>query len=36
MRRYGPFPLPVVLFCFTMENNEGWYTWVGAGRLLGR
>ena len=28
MLRYGPFPFPVVLFCFTMENNEGWYTWV--------
>jgi hypothetical protein len=26
--RYGPFPFPVVLFFFTMENNEGWYTWV--------
>ena len=25
---YGPFPFPVVLFFFTMENNEGWYTWV--------
>lgn len=28
MLRYGPFPFPVVLFCFTMENNEGWYTWA--------
>ena len=28
MRRCGPFPFPVVLFCFTMENNEGWFTWV--------
>jgi hypothetical protein len=28
MLRYGHFPFPVVLFCFTMENNEGWYTWV--------
>jgi len=26
--RHGPFPFPVVLFFFTMENNEGWYTWV--------
>jgi hypothetical protein len=26
--RYRPFPFPVVLFFFTMENNEGWYTWV--------
>ena len=26
--RYGPFPFPVVLFFFTMENNEGWYTWA--------
>jgi hypothetical protein len=28
MLRYRPFPFPVVLFFFTMENNEGWYTWV--------
>jgi hypothetical protein len=28
MLRYGPFPFPVVLFFFTMENNESWYTWV--------
>jgi hypothetical protein len=28
MLRYGHFPFPVVLFCFTMESNEGWYTWV--------
>ena len=28
MLRYGPFPFPVVLFLFTMENNEGWYTWA--------
>ena len=28
MLRYGPFALPVVLFFFTMENNEGWYTWA--------
>lgn len=28
MLRYGPFPFPVVVFCFTMENNEGWYTWA--------
>jgi len=26
--RYAPFPFPVVLFFFTMENSEGWYTWV--------
>jgi hypothetical protein len=26
--RDGPFPFPVVLFYFTMENSEGWYTWV--------
>jgi hypothetical protein len=26
--RHGPFPFPVVLFFFTMEKNEGWYTWV--------
>jgi hypothetical protein len=28
MLRCGAFPFPVVLFFFTMENNEGWYTWV--------
>jgi hypothetical protein len=28
MLRHRPFPFPVVLFFFTMENNEGWYTWV--------
>jgi hypothetical protein len=28
MLRYSPFPFPVVLFFFTMENDEGWYTWV--------
>jgi hypothetical protein len=28
MLRCGPFPFPVVLFFFTMENNEGWYTWA--------
>ena len=28
MLRYGPFPFPVVLFFFTMENSEGWYTWA--------
>src|SRR4051812_37372354 len=26
--RYGPFPFPVVLFFFSMENSEGWYTWA--------
>jgi hypothetical protein len=26
--RYGPFPFPVALFFYTMENGEGWYTWV--------
>jgi hypothetical protein len=25
---YGPFGFPVCLFFFTMENNQGWYTWV--------
>jgi hypothetical protein len=28
MLRYGPFPFPVVLFFFTMEDSKGWYTWV--------
>ena len=28
MCRYGPFPFPVVLLFFTMENSEGWYTWA--------
>lgn len=27
-RRYSPFPFPVVLFFFTMEDNGSWYTWV--------
>jgi hypothetical protein len=26
--RYGPFPLPVCLFFFTMEGDGAWYTWV--------
>jgi hypothetical protein len=26
VRRYGPFPFPVVLFLFTMEEDKGWYT----------
>jgi hypothetical protein len=28
LNRYGPFAFPVVLFFFTMENNEGLYTWA--------
>jgi hypothetical protein len=24
----GPFPFPVLLFLFTMEKDQGWYTWV--------
>jgi hypothetical protein len=28
VRRYGPFPFPVCLFMFTMENDQGWFTWV--------
>ena len=24
----GPFPFPVILFFFTMEKNQAWYTWV--------
>ncbi len=28
VHRYGPFPLPVCLFFFTMENDQAWYTWV--------
>jgi hypothetical protein len=31
--RYGPFPYPVVLFFFTMQNGEGWYTWATEPRL---
>ena len=26
--RSGPFPFPVVLFYFTMEDNQGWFTWA--------
>ena len=25
---HGPFPFPVVLFLFTMEDGRGWSTWV--------
>ncbi|MHC5539516.1 hypothetical protein ACYOEI_14965 [Singulisphaera rosea] len=28
MLRFGPFPFPVVLFFFTMQDNGGWYTWA--------
>ncbi|MCI0641412.1 MAG: DUF4365 domain-containing protein [Gemmataceae bacterium] len=28
VKRYGPFPRPVCLFFFTMENDDAWYTWV--------
>ena len=28
MKRYGPFLRPVCLFLFTMENDEGWYSWA--------
>jgi hypothetical protein len=28
MLRHGPFPFPVALFFYTMENGEGWYTWT--------
>jgi hypothetical protein len=27
-KQYGPFVRPVCLFLFTMDNDEGWYTWV--------
>src|SRR5260370_30000529 len=40
-QRVGPFPYPVCLFHFTMEDNQGYYTWVaepvvvdGAPKLL--
>jgi hypothetical protein len=26
--RCGPFPYPVVLFFYTMENGDGWYAWA--------
>lgn len=25
---YGPFAFPVCMFFFTMEENQGWYTWI--------
>jgi hypothetical protein len=25
---YGPFPFPVVVFFFTMQNDGAWYSWV--------
>jgi len=28
MLHYGPFPFPVVLFFFAMENDQGWYAWA--------
>ena len=28
MLRLGPFPYPVVLFFYTMEDGEGWYSWT--------
>ncbi len=28
IQRSGPFPFPVLFFYFTMEDNQGWYTWV--------
>jgi hypothetical protein len=28
LKGYGPFPRPVCLFLFTMENDAGWYTWI--------
>jgi hypothetical protein len=28
MLRNGPFPFPVVLFFFAMEDDQGWYAWV--------
>jgi hypothetical protein len=26
--RYAPFPFPVVVFFFTMEDDRSWYTWA--------
>src|SRR6266852_8479667 len=28
VQRHGPFPRPVCLFFYTMENDGAWYTWV--------
>jgi len=28
LQRVGEFPYPVCLFYFTMEDNQGYYTWV--------
>jgi hypothetical protein len=28
LKRYGPFPHPVCLFVFTMEDDGAWYTWA--------
>jgi hypothetical protein len=27
-QKHGPFAFPVCLFFFTMEENQGWYTWI--------
>jgi hypothetical protein len=26
--RYAPYPYPIVVFFFTMEDDQGWYTWA--------
>lgn len=28
LKRFGPFPHPLCLFYFTMENDGAWYTWI--------
>jgi hypothetical protein len=27
-RKHGPYPFPVVLFFFTMQDEGAWYSWV--------
>ena len=34
MLRYGPFPFPVALFFYTMEDGRGWYTWCNEPLIL--
>jgi hypothetical protein len=33
--RSGPFPYPVCLFHFTMDNDQGHYTWVAEPEVTG-
>jgi hypothetical protein len=34
-RRVGPFPYPVCLFYFTMDDDQGYFTWVAEPEVTG-